>query len=218
MKKPSFRKLLKKQFPPSVVTIHSLILFLVSIIIIPLLIFTDKLNGKEFGFIIFLIGYFTFVLFITGFVIYRLYKWNFEKKKLLQSFKKEKVEIIENKRVDFNIDVSFTDLRKFSFGNTLKSTQVGFESCDMIKIEDSLVIFGKGFNNVVPTGKIISRPFEINYKNQFRTDLNRAYLLKRETKKNNTSFILKVNGLFGEFNFEMTVLDYLAEKTGYNNV
>ena len=214
MNNTSFRQLLKEQFPPSVVIIHSLMLFLISIVVIPLLLFSDKLDGKEIWFILFLVVYFIFVLFITSIVIYQLYKWNLEKKKLFTRFQKGKTELIENKKVHFDLDVSFTDLRKFAFGNPLNTTQVGFEYCDIIRIEDSLVIFGKGYNKVLPSGKMVSKPFEINYKNKYRTDLNKAYLLKQETKKDKTIFELKVSGLFSEFIFVMTIFDYMEKTAG----
>ena len=204
----SFLNLLKEHIPVSV-TIHSILFALIFVVIAPMLLFTDRLRGKELAIIALLALYFLFIVFIVTIAILHLYKWHTIKVKLINDLGRENFEFLPNKKVKFSVDAFYTDLRKTAFGESLTQlTTIGFTCCDVIKFKDSMVIFGKGFNNLLPTGKTVTYPFEINFKNEFRTRNNKAVLIDKETIKNNTKFKLNVSGPFGTINFDMLIYEY----------
>ncbi|MER3319216.1 MAG: hypothetical protein RIB79_13070 [Allomuricauda sp.] len=181
---------------------------MIFVVVVPLLLFTNRLKGKELGFIILLFVYLLFNLVIASIAILSLYRWHSIKVNLINDLGKENVEILPNKKVKFNVDAFYTDIRKIAFGESLAGlTRIGFTSCDIIKFKDSMVIFGKGFNNLLPTGKSVTYPFEINFKNEFRTINNKAVLIDKEIISNNTNFKLDVSGPFGTTVFNMLIYD-----------
>ncbi|MGS2738742.1 hypothetical protein [Sinomicrobium sp. M5D2P17] len=208
MKTNTFSGLLRKQFPPNVVLVHFILFSIAAIIIVPLL-FTEVLGSNKLGFIVFLALYSLFILAFTLLALFQLYSWHLKKEKWMRLLQKFNPVLIENKTVVFKTDASLTRLKKYVFGNIPTLSEIGFNQCDIIKTDRSVIIFGKGENTVIPKGKGVYHPFEISYTNEFLTGLNKAYLKEHRADASNTTFELEVSGLYGAFGFEMVIEDFL---------
>lgn len=184
------------------------------------MVFTDKLEEKKIGFIAFLLLYFLFILGLSLIVIRKLHQWHSLKKKILNENKNSEPKILADRKIEFSVDGSFMDMLNTTFGNSLfKVTQLGFETADVILLKNSLIIFGKGHNNIVSSGKLVYYPFEINLRNEFLTELNKVEVLDFKQNEEHLEMQLKASGFYKKFDFKMTINDFkikTAGNKGYN--